>query len=407
MKDGWQLEKLGDVCSFLNRGISPKYIEKGGVYVLNQKCVRDHKINYELARKHDAAVKSVNIERFIQLGDVLINSTGTGTLGRVAQNRETPREPTTVDSHITIVRPLAGKFYLDFFGYMLVFIEEAIKKAGEGCGGQTELARSVLAENFLVSYPSSQVEQQRIVTILDDAFSGIATARANVEQNLQNARILFESHLEAVFTQRGKGWVEAPLVDLCDIKHGFAFKSEFFATQGDYVLLTPGSFFETGGYRDRGEKQKYYCGDIPSGFILKKGDLLVAMTEQAAGLLGSPLLVPESNKFLHNQRLGLVTSKPNIPWANEFFFYVFNTRLVRKAIHDSASGLKVRHTSPTKLGEVRVTFPAAVTEQLAIVSEFKNIQEETRRLESLYQRKLAALDELKKSLLHQAFSGRL
>ena len=84
------------------------------------------------------------------------------------------------------------------------------------------------------------------------------------------------------------------------------------------------------------------------------------MTEQAAGLLGSPVLIPESDKFLHNQRLGLVTKKPGVPWTNEFFFHVFNTQAVRKAIHDSASGVKVRHTSPTKIGDVVVSFPTSI-----------------------------------------------
>jgi type I restriction enzyme S subunit len=91
--------------------------------------------------------------------------------------------------------------------------------------------------------------------------------------------------------------------------------------------------------------------------------MLVVMTEQAAGLLGSPLLVPESGKFLHNQRLGLVIPKPGIPWCSEFFFHLFNTESVRKAIHDSASGVKVRHTSPTKIGEVEVSFPPLAEQQ--------------------------------------------
>lgn len=250
-------------------------------------------------------------------------------------------------------------------------------------------------------------EQQRIVGILDEAFDGIATAKANAERNLQNARALFESHLQSVFTKRGEGWVEKPFSELCDIKHGFAFKSEFFTNKGDYVLLTPGNFYESGGYRDRGEKQKYYCGEFPRSYVLEQGDLLVAMTEQAAGLLGSPILVPEPNKFLHNQRLGLVIKKPKVPWTNEFFFHVFNTRYVRKEIHDSASGVKVRHTSPTKIGEVVISFPTSVAEQMAIVAKLNDLDEETQRLESIYQQKLAALDELKKSLLHQAFTGQL
>lgn len=407
MKAGWQTNRLGEVCSFLNRGISPKYLEEGGICVLNQKCIRDHEVNFALARRHDAAAKRVSAERLVQAGDVLINSTGTGTLGRVAQLREAPIEPTTVDSHVTIARPLPGQFVSEFFGYMLIFIEEAIKEAGEGCGGQTELARSVLAEKFSVTYPLPHSEQHRIVAILDEAFDGIATARANTEKNLQNARALFESHLQSVFTQRGEGWVEVPLSELCDIKHGYAFEGEFFSSAGDYVLLTPGNFYEKGGYRDRGEKQKYYVGEIPRDYVLQEGDLLVAMTEQAAGLLGSPILVPESDKFLHNQRLGLVTKKPGVSWTNEFFFHVFNTRAVRTEIHRTASGVKVRHTSPTKIGQVIVAFPTSTIEQKLIVSILESLATETQRLESLYQRKLAALDELKQSLLHQAFSGQI
>ncbi len=173
------------------------------------------------------------------------------------------------------------------------------------------------------------------------------------------------------------------------------------------MVLTPGNFFESGGYRDRGEKQKFYCGEIPDGFILDKGDMLVAMTEQAAGLLGSPILIPESNTFLHNQRLGLVTKKPGVSWTNEFFFHVFNTDRVRQEIHDSASGVKVRHTSPNKIGNVVVSFPPSESEQLAIDANLREVREETQRLESIYQRKLDSLYELKKSLLHQAFSGQL
>ena len=131
------------------------------------------------------------------------------------------------------------------------------------------------------------------------------------------------------------------------------------------------------------------------------------MTEQAAGLLGSPILVPESDKFLHNQRLGLVTKKPGVAWTNEFFFHVFNTPAVRKAIHAGASGVKVRHTSPTKIGGVVVAFPTSLGDQRRIVSTLTLLSEETQRLASVYKRKLAAIEALKTSLLYQAFSGAL
>lgn len=262
-------------------------------------------------------------------------------------------------------------------------------------------------ENWNIGTIPPLAEQQRIIELLDEAFIGLATAHANAEKNLQNARALFESQLQSVFIERGREWLEKPLSELCDIKHGFAFDGEFFTSKGEYVLLTPGNFFEKGGYRDRGAKQKFYAGEIPRGYVLNKGDLLVAMTEQAAGLLGSPAIVPDDDKFLHNQRLGLVTPKSGIPWTNEFFFHVFNTPQVRRDIHASASGVKVRHTSPSKIGEVVVAFPSSISEQREIVSRFTMLSVETQRLESLYRQKLAALVELEKALLHQAFTGEL
>src|SRR6266540_5847882 len=109
MRKDWEIKKLGEVCEFINRGISPKYIEQNGLVVLNQKCVRNHKINFDVSRMHDSKAKKVNQDRLIQVGDVLVNSTGTGTLGRVAQVKE--KVEATIDSHITIVRPKRNIFY--------------------------------------------------------------------------------------------------------------------------------------------------------------------------------------------------------------------------------------------------------------------------------------------------------
>jgi type I restriction enzyme S subunit len=250
-------------------------------------------------------------------------------------------------------------------------------------------------------------EQRRIVAILEEAFECIATAKANAEKNRRNSKELFASQREALLSSGGDTWNEALLSDLCEIRHGYAFEGEFFASDGDYVLLTPGNFFESGGYRDRGGKQKYFIGSIPNEYVLSEDSLLVAMTEQAAGLLGSPLLVPEPNRFLHNQRLGLVVGKPGAVLVTDFFFHVFNLTRVRAEIHASASGVKVRHTSPSKLGAVRVAFPSTSEAQRQIASRLQELTTECDQLVSVYEKKLAALDDLKKSLLHQAFTGQL
>ena len=394
MKKGWQIKRLGDLIELVSgQHIEAKDYNTEGRGVGYLTGPSDFGTVYPVVSKWTELPK-VKARK----DDILITVKGSG-VGKINLLDE---EEVAISRQLMAIRVTKAdrQFVYSFLSSVFEhFQEESTGAAIPGISREQVLSLPIAVPPL--------AEQQRIVGLLDEAFEGLATAKANAEKNLQNARALFESHLQSVLTQRGPGWVEKALSTLCDIKHGFAFKGEFFTSKGDYVVLTPGNYYETGGYRDRGEKQKYYAGDIPPDYIMKKGDMLVAMTEQAAGLLGSPLLVPESDKFLHNQRLGLVVAKPGVPWTNEFFFHVFNTQAFRKAVHDSASGVKVRHTSPTKIGEVTVTFPTSIKEQKAIVGTLADLREETQRLARLYERKLAALESLKKSLLHQAFSGEL
>lgn len=251
------------------------------------------------------------------------------------------------------------------------------------------------------------VEQKRIVAILDEAFSGIEKAIANTEKNLSNSKELFRSRLNTIFSDPAFSWTSLKLEKLCEIKHGFAFKSKYFANEGEHVVLTPGSFWEEGGFRDQGKKTKYYHGEIPEGFILNKGDFLIAMTEQAAGLLGSSLIVPTTGRYLHNQRLGRVMVKEHVHWENDFFFHQFNTDQFRAAVQSTASGLKVRHTSPKKLGQIVVKVPANRADQNSISEHLNNLKKQVEILELQFQAKLHRLNELRQSLLRKAFSGDL
>jgi len=250
-------------------------------------------------------------------------------------------------------------------------------------------------------------EQKRIVAVLDAAFEGLTRAKENAETNLQNARELFVACREEAFDANQEGWSLTKLETLFTIKHGFAFKSEFFTQVGDYVLLTPGNYFETGGYRDRGEKQKFYVGEIPEGYILHEGDLLVAMTEQAVGLLGSCILVPEPDRFLHNQRLGLIEAKEGIEWHAPFFAEAFNLVEFRQALTRSSTGIKVRHTSPSKIGDECVPVPKSLSEQIIVAEKLQAIQAEVKQAKAHYTTKLTDIADLRQSLLQKAFAGEL
>jgi type I restriction enzyme S subunit len=197
MKTNWQTKKLGDICEYISRGISPKYIDNGGIFVLNQKCIRNHVVSYTEAKRHDNLTKNIANDKLIQIGDVLVNSTGVGTLGRVAQIKIL-EEPTIVDSHITIVRPFKNIFRTHFFGWAMIYVEDLIKGMGEGASGQTELSRTTLKE-IKISYPESLSEQQQIVDKLDALSAETKKLEAIYKQKLAALEELKKSLLQKAF----------------------------------------------------------------------------------------------------------------------------------------------------------------------------------------------------------------
>lgn len=198
-----------------------------------------------------------------------------------------------------------------------------------------------------------------------------------------------------------EGWLISTLEKFIDIKHGFAFKSDYFRSEGEYILTTPGHFFEVGGFRDQGNKTKYYVGEVPKGYILKKGDVLLAMTEQTAGLLGSAIYVPEPGKYLHNQRLGLVLVRDHERICKEYIYLIYNSPTTRKTIAEQASGTKVKHTSPSRLLGVKVLIPP-LSEQKKIAQILSAWDKAITTTEQL----LTNSQQQKKALMQQLLTGK-
>ncbi len=155
---------------------------------------------------------------------------------------------------------------------------------------------------------------------------------------------------------------------LIDIRHGYPFESKFYSDTGDFVLLTPGNCNESGGLKLKGEKEKYFVGDIPEQYLLAKGDILVVMTDlvNSAPILGGSFIIPEDNKYLHNQRLGLVTITDPKLISKDFLYHLLNTRNYRAQVRGSASGATVRHTSPNRIKACNVLIPVDVKYQSRI-----------------------------------------
>ena len=188
------------------------------------------------------------------------------------------------------------------------------------------------------------------------------------------------------------------LGDLIAIKHGFAFLGEHFGDFGSHVVLTPGNFLEEGGFISKAGKEKWYRGPVPSEYVLRTGDLLVAMTEQAEGLLGSSLLVPEDDRYLHNQRLGLVQVRDPHRTDTRFLYYLFNHRPIRQQIRGSASGTKIRHTSPSRIADVKALVP-----QVAVQRRIASILAAYDTLIENCQRRIRILEDMARGLYREWF----
>lgn len=193
-------------------------------------------------------------------------------------------------------------------------------------------------------------------------------------------------------------WRNCRLGDLLEIKHGYAFQGEYFANAGSHIVLTPGNFYEKGGFKDKGDKEKFYSGPIPLDYVLNEGDLIVAMTEQGEGLLGSSAIIPRSGLYLHNQRLGLVQVRDQSEADKGFLYYLFNSKPVRQQIRGSASGAKIRHTAPSRIGEVKVSVPPLPFQRriAGILSAYDELIENS-------QQRIKILEEMARSLYREWF----
>jgi type I restriction enzyme, S subunit len=194
---GWEPATIRNLASFIGRGISPSYDDEGISTVINQKCIRDQRLDLSRARRQ---TKEISPEKLVRFGDVLINSTGVGTLGRVAQVYKT-LDLCTVDSHVTIARPI-DSISADFFGSALLESESEFERLGTGSTGQTELSRDSIAQIELLKPPTVlQKEFGAIVRPMRQAVIAYTNQIHNLRQTrdlliprLLSGQTLLEAH---------------------------------------------------------------------------------------------------------------------------------------------------------------------------------------------------------------------
>ncbi len=406
MSEAWELVRLGDVCELQNGfAFKSKYFRPNGVPVLRISSIQDELVSDNRPVFTDPADYNEDLTRYkVHNGDLLIAMSG-ATTGKVGFNRT--GKTFLLNQRVGKFKP-TSKLSIDFlFLYLVTKVEENLEiSAG---AAQPNLSTKQI-NDFVIPLPPLP-EQKRIVAILDEAFAGITRAVAHAEKNLANARELFESYLNAIFTRKGEGWVEKTLGEVCDLQNGFAFKSKSYVKKSNTLNIRMSSIRPNGRF-DPEHNIRYLPDTFAaeySQYQLKKGDLVIAMTDMAGDpkILGVPTLVSSLNgrTFLLNQRVGKLhgfSKRLFVPFLR-YFLAAPNVKDYYKS--KGAGGLQV-NISKKDILSVPISFPS-ITIQKLIVGTLDSFVSETQRLETIYQQKLTALAELKQSILQKAFAGEL
>lgn len=403
MNNGWQVKTLGEVCDFRppkaearerlspdapvtfapmeNLGIDTKYLRIGD-------------------EKPLSAVSGSYT--YFADGDVLLAKiTPCFENGKVGIARDLRNGIGFGSSEFFVIRPTTA-LDSEFLYYYLSrpqFRAEGAARMG-GAVGQQRVPRDFIERSRIPVPPI--LEQKRIVSVLDEAFEGIAVAKANAEKNLQNARALFESRLASVFVNGTAGWKKTALSDLGTITSSKRIFKEEYVTDG-----VP--FYRTKEIKELAHErpistelfitEQRYLEIARNYGVPKSGDVLLT----AIGTIGEIYVVKENDRFYFKDG--------NVLWLKDFThltpnFLKYVLLSFVEGLNEMANGAAYSALTIERLNKHRVFVPS-VDQQALIVRELDSLLDSTRTLESIYEQKLTALDELKESLLHQAFTGKL
>jgi len=242
-------------------------------------------------------------------------------------------------------------------------------------------------------------EQQRIVSILDEAFAAIAKAKANAEQNLINAKELFESYLQVVFENKGEDWEENILKDVCELKSGTTISPSLERTEGDVLYIKVGDMNLPDNEVEINTSSRFVNSrEIKINQIIPEGAIIFPKR-------GGAIATNKKRKIIKPTIVDLNTMAiiPSKKIDKDYFFHWFQLF----DLNSISNGANIPQINNYSFDEVYIPYPKSIKEQQVIVQKLDELLTETKKLETIYQQKINDLEELKKSVLQKAFSGDL
>lgn len=398
MKTNWRTTKLIDVCNQITDGshFSPKTFDRGLFPYITVRDIENDTIDFTNC-KH---ISNEDYQKLLKngckpnKGDLLFSKDGTvGKVSLVDFERNF-----VVLSSLAIIRPKKEIIDSNFLKYILkspAFFNEAT-----GMKTGAAIRRIVLKnlKNIKISFPVEISEQQQIVKILSDAFEKIAKAKENAQKNLQNSKDIYESYLQNIFSNTNSGWIENTLGEAYDVRDG-THDSPKYQKEG-YALITSKNlkndlldysrvnFISEVDYKKICERSK-----------VDKGDILFAMI----GTIGNPVVVDIDPQFaIKNVALFKVPKDKD----STFLKYYLDSKFVIDKMTSEAKGTTQKFVGLGYLRNFKIMLPP-IAEQKAVVVQLNNLKTKTQQMESIYHQKLINLEDLKKSILSQAFTGNL
>jgi type I restriction enzyme S subunit len=372
MKQGWEIKKLGEVCEIKTGKKDVNQGNPDGNYPFFT-CAREHTFSDTFSFDTEALLIA-----------------GNGDVGNVSYYK--------------------GKFeayqrtyvLFDFKGIQPRFLFRVLDGTLKQVMAQSKLGNTMpyiklgMLKEFEIPLPPLP-EQQHIVSILDEAFAAIAKAKANAEQNLKNAKELFESYLQEVFEKKGEGWEKKKLGEVGFVKSGGTpsrSKKEYWS--GNIAWYSSGELNDI--YTTNPERHiNELAIENSNAKLFPKGSLLIGMYDTAALKMS---ILDRDGTF--NQAIAGVKPNPKI----DLIFILHAINAIKPEILNLRRGVRQKNLSLEKIKNIPISLPP-LKEQQTIVRQLDALRVETQKLEAVYQKKIADLEELKKSILQKAFKGEL
>ena len=400
LSKGWEMKKLGDVCDFQNGfAFKSKTFKDDGIPIVRITNIQNGKLDLSKVVYIDPNDYDKDLSKYkIIKGDLLIAMSG-ATTGKIGIHKT---------NKVLLLNQRVGKFNPKsvlnksfLFDFLETKVEESL--AISAGAAQPNLSTEQI-KNFQIPLPPLP-EQKRIVSILDRAFEAIDKAKANTEQNLKNAKELFESYLQGVFENKGDDWINSTIGKTCNLITGGTpsrSKSEYFKN-GTINWLVSGDINKKAINECDGKITELGLKNSNAKF-LPLNSVMIALNGQGK-TRGTVAML--KIKATCNQSLVSIYPKDDNEVLPELIFSNLQGRYneIRKITGDS--GNDRRGLNMPLIRKIKFSYPKSIAKQQQIVRKLDTLSTETKKLESIYQQKINDLEELKKSILQKAFAGEL